>query len=498
MQRVYINLIANLVGRGGSIILSFTTLPIFVTLLSAEAYGLVGLYASILAVFSVLDLGISALLIREAARKMPSAAAPSPELGDLFRTLEMIAFGFFVLVTLGALLWLPGSADRLVNAQTLSAQEVLRSVQLITITAALRLPLMLGLGLLTGLQKQVTTNAIILGCNILRALAAIGMILWFDAGPVGFFAAQLAGTVIELLLAQIFAWRSPIGAWHRARVDFSSLKGRWHFSAGVAYISLSAALMAHVDRLIISGAVPLETFGYYAVSMTIAVGLVSMVYPATIAVNPELTALKERNEMARATRLYRTFTQLILVMCAPIALTLIVGGEGFLQLYLREGDKAAAVLRYFPQVMIGSLCAALVPLAHTVQIAFGQTGYIGKANTLYVIAYFPALFFILPLYGLEIQLYIYAAFQFLYALAILIWSARVALQSSIRDLVLRDIFVPILIGLPVVVLTHRTLAALGFGQGVTLGLTYLVTALAILACCGLAWEKLRAMRVRKG
>lgn len=496
MPLVYKNLIANMVGRGGSILLSFATLPLFVKLLSAEAYGLIGLYASVLTVFAVLDLGISALLTREAALQMPTKDNPSPELGQIFRTLEMVAFAIFVVVTFGALFILPSFASSTINASALSAYEVTLSLQLMTITGALRLPLTLSLGLLTGLQRQITTNSIILGCNFLRAGLALIAIIVFDAGLIGFFAAQIVGTVVELALAQWNAWRSPIGPYFRTTPRIGSLSGRWSFSGGVAYIALTAATMAHIDRIIISGRVPLEEFGYYSISMTIAMGILSIGYTATIALSPRLTNLKGLGEIQGALSIYRTFTNMIVVATVPLALTIIASSDVLLELYLGDPDTAFQTAKYLPIVCLGTLFSGLVPIAHTVQVAFGQTRFICIANTIYIAIYFPTLFIVLEMFGLLNLLYFWAALNGIYALTMLIQVGRVSLAGSLGAVVVRDNLLPISIGALCAFVASWYSTTVGLSGVTALILTYVAALTAVVACSRNLASKIQASIVR--
>jgi hypothetical protein len=62
------NLIANVLGQGWSGLMNFVFVPVYIALLGIEAYGLIGLYASLQALYYILDAGMSATLNRELAR----------------------------------------------------------------------------------------------------------------------------------------------------------------------------------------------------------------------------------------------------------------------------------------------------------------------------------------------------------------------------------------------------------------------------------------------
>ena len=62
------NIIANFAGSGWSALMGLIFLPFYIRLMGAESYGIVGIFVSLQAIFSILDLGLSQTLNREMAR----------------------------------------------------------------------------------------------------------------------------------------------------------------------------------------------------------------------------------------------------------------------------------------------------------------------------------------------------------------------------------------------------------------------------------------------
>ncbi len=62
------NILATLIGNGWTALLGIFFIPVYLHFLGIEAYGLVGFYATLLAFFILLDLGMGATLNREFAR----------------------------------------------------------------------------------------------------------------------------------------------------------------------------------------------------------------------------------------------------------------------------------------------------------------------------------------------------------------------------------------------------------------------------------------------
>src|SRR4249919_1412700 len=86
------NIIANALGRGWAGLISLIFLPLYLRYLGIESYGLVGLQTSLVALFSVLDFGLSTAINREFAA---SAARPeaTKEMRPVLTTLEVLYWG---------------------------------------------------------------------------------------------------------------------------------------------------------------------------------------------------------------------------------------------------------------------------------------------------------------------------------------------------------------------------------------------------------------------
>jgi len=83
------NLIFNYFGSFLIAIFQFITIPFYIKLLGKDAYGLVGFYSTLQAVFIIFDLGISATFNREMA-KASSQEGSGQYANNLFRTFEVL------------------------------------------------------------------------------------------------------------------------------------------------------------------------------------------------------------------------------------------------------------------------------------------------------------------------------------------------------------------------------------------------------------------------
>ena len=97
MSLIKQNIIANFGGRAWQALMSLAFVPLYIKFMGIESYGLVGVFASLQALFSVLDMGLSTTLNRELAR-LSVYPDKSDEMRNVVRTLEIIYWGMAVII----------------------------------------------------------------------------------------------------------------------------------------------------------------------------------------------------------------------------------------------------------------------------------------------------------------------------------------------------------------------------------------------------------------
>ena len=68
MSLIKKNILANFSGKAWQVLMSLAFVPLYIKFMGIESYGLVGIFASLLALFGLLDMGLSTTLNRELAR----------------------------------------------------------------------------------------------------------------------------------------------------------------------------------------------------------------------------------------------------------------------------------------------------------------------------------------------------------------------------------------------------------------------------------------------
>jgi hypothetical protein len=176
MAAVRWNILANLIGGAWATVLTLLIIPIQVKILGMEAFGLVGLIATLQIIFNVLDLGLSATITRSVASDTSSNHEHSRE---IVQTAATLYWGIALLI--GVLLgrqagWV---ADNWFNLKELSPDTVRMGIQVIALSLALRWPVTLYAGVISGLQRLEILNLLKSAVITVRLVGGVLVLLVF-------------------------------------------------------------------------------------------------------------------------------------------------------------------------------------------------------------------------------------------------------------------------------------------------------------------------------
>ena len=139
MSPVRLNILANYAGSFWNAVMGVIFIPLYIKFMGIESYTLVGVFASLLALFSVLDMGLSATMTREMARL--SALDPTGrDTRGLARTLEVIYWSVALLLGLAVIALAGPIAEHWVKPDRLQPSVVKQALMITGGVVALRWP----------------------------------------------------------------------------------------------------------------------------------------------------------------------------------------------------------------------------------------------------------------------------------------------------------------------------------------------------------------------
>jgi O-antigen/teichoic acid export membrane protein len=367
-----LNILANFVGRGWSSLIGLIFVPIYIRFLGVEAYGLIGIYASLVALLSVLDMGLSSTLSRELAR-LSVMTGREQESRDLVRTMELIYWGIGLAVGCTILAAAPLIARHWVNPQRLSASTIQHAILIMGGVAAFEWPAALYTGGLMGLQRQVLLNVIRGVAGTVQAIGAV-LILWRVSPTIlAYFWWQIAVVVVQAVVLAVALWSSLEPAERPAAFSPDLLRKHWRFAAGMTAIAFLSTILTQLDKVVLTRLLPLEAFGYYALAFSIASATSMLVQPIFGAVFPRLAQVAAGNEVPAAAQLYHRSCQLVAVVVLPVAVTIAFFSHEVLLLWIRNATTAVATWRLLSVIVIGSALNSVAMMPYALQLAYGWT-----------------------------------------------------------------------------------------------------------------------------
>jgi O-antigen/teichoic acid export membrane protein len=371
MEDVRKALAVSIGSRGFGAVLGLAALPLYVRLLGIEAYGVVGLFASLQVLVAFLDFGLAATLTRELA----AAGRDRERLAngrDVARTFEL-AYAL-VAVLIGILLAAVAGpvASHWVNLEGLTAEEVRRALVLAGAALACQWPVSLYGAGLAGLHLQTplaVSSSLFATVRVSLSLAA----LWHSPTLDSFFLAQIASALLQTGVTRAQMWRGLALAGHRPAPGMALLLRTRSFAGGMTAITITSILLVQMDKVILSYLLRLPDFGVYVVASSLATGLYVLISPVFSVVYPRLSALWGAGDVAGATGFYHASSQAMAALVLPLAVVMACFPAQ--ALFVLTGDpvlsrEGAWVLTF---LVAGSALNGLMNVPYALQLASGWT-----------------------------------------------------------------------------------------------------------------------------
>jgi O-antigen/teichoic acid export membrane protein len=392
------NMTANFAGSFWQGLMLFIFVPVYIKLVGIESWGLIGIFITLQAMSSILDLGMSNTLNREMAR-LSALKGREQEMRDLVRTLELLYWSIAALVGIIIVLLSPVIANHWVKASELSPKTIERALLLMGFAIALQMPVGFYSGGLIGLQRQVLLNAINIVATTLKSAGA-GLILWLVSPTIqAYFLWQIFVSVINIFMLAMFLKRRLRFGDNKAFFQKQLLKGIWKFAAGMSGIAVLSVILTQMDKVILTRMLSLETFGYYTLAGSVAMALGFVFTPVFSAVYPMFTQSVSLNDQEGLKRLYHKSCQFMSVLVLPAATVVALFSHEILLLWTQDPTTAQETYLLVSILVCGTSLNGLMYFPYALQLASGWTSLSFFKNVIAVILLVPLLIYMAGRYG---------------------------------------------------------------------------------------------------
>jgi O-antigen/teichoic acid export membrane protein len=310
---------------------AFFLAPVVIGTVGDGPYGVWALVESVLAYFSLLDLGIASCLVRYVARHR--ANRDWEALNRVASAcLAVFCAGGLVAALAGALA-LPWGLPRL-TAQLAGRGEAAAFAGLLLVNLALTLPLSVFPAILDGLEQYAAKSAVRVAVLVLRVAATLAVLRW-RPGLVGLAAVHTACTLLEnLALAALAFRRLPTLRLSARLIDRETLREVRGYSWYAFLAMLAGRISFQTDALVIGAFLPAAFITFFALAARPVEFAKSLLRTVTMTLTPTVSGLEARGDVAALGRMLCQATRAVLYLTVPVHLGLLLFGREFVSLWM--------------------------------------------------------------------------------------------------------------------------------------------------------------------
>lgn len=437
------SIISNYAGNLWVAIIGLVFVPVYLSYIGPEGYGLIGIFSSVQVVLSLLDSGLSVTLTRELSR-LGVLENTATSMRNLVKTLGTIYWGISLLAGALALCLSPLLAHHWVQPVALSPTTVTYAFMLLGLSVVFQFPVGFYSGGLMGLHRQVMLNVVRIIFATLKSVGAFLILAFVSKSVLAFFAWMLFVAALQALVMKILVWKSLPHAEQKAIFDKGEIKKNWRFAAGMTGIGLVTVLITQIDKVILSKLLLLEQFGYYTVATTLGYTLYNLVTPLTQSYFPKLSALASVHNTAELKKVYHQACQLVTIIIVPATMMLVFFSAKIIMVWTNNPVVVANTWEVTAIYALGTGLNALLFVPYQLTLAYGWTklGFYQNLILLFVMA--PVTILLVTHYGILGGAISWAAINILCFFITPFFIHKKVLPGELRSFFLQDCLLPVI------------------------------------------------------
>lgn len=438
------NLLAGLLNSIWSAIITLLSVPLYLKLLGAESYGLIGFFITTQALLTILDLGLSSTINREVARN--NAVKNKEKSADLLQMLAIIYWAIAAVIGISMLILSPWIAHSWLQSKNIDLKTLSTAVSLIGLVLACRWPIALYQGALLGAQKQVLQSSINIIMVTMSNLGAILVLMFLSKTIQAYFIWQAVVGMIYVLTIRFFALKE-VGKPDHFKFDILRLKSIWRFSAGMSGIALAGLALTQLDKVMLSKMLPLEAFGNYMLATLLVSGLYLLITPFYNLIYPRFSYLAIRNDEVNLYHLYSHGSRLLAAMLFSTASLLVVYSYDIVNIWTGDPNLALKVSPLVSILAMGSALHGVMYFPFALLLAYGKTNLALKINGLLLLLLAPLIYILTLKYGALGAALSWLVLHIIYVLFGTFMTHQALLKGIGTQWLLKDVGTPLLISI---------------------------------------------------
>ncbi len=350
----------------------FLAIPLYISALGSEQWGLLAVCLTVYAIFGVLDAGMSQVLPREVALRSLAPNDKKP-LAEIFLGFERIYWIMAVTAALTIYVSANKIASDWLNLGNLGRDQAVLTIQIVGLQFLAQFPAACYVGILNGTQSQVLLNKIQITFVTLKHISAVAIVSLILPTTLGYQIGIVVITALETLTLGFVAWRTVGCKRSHTKWNADEMRKVAGFALGLAATVVVGTITVQLDKIFLSGLVSVKDFGYYAIASQVSLMMLQVTYPITRATYPYLT---ENIGTTRLTKPINTqFLASLAFVTVPIALSFLLFPKELLSIWLHDQEIANAAAPVLSLLVLGTLANAIYCVPYLNWLAAGKSNY---------------------------------------------------------------------------------------------------------------------------
>lgn len=373
------NTLLNLIGQAVPLLVGVITIPFIVRGLGTERFGLLALARVVLGYFAIFDLGLGRATTKFVAEAL--GKDDEDQLPGLIWTAVMAQAILGLLGTLIVASITPLLVERILNIPV----QLLGETKAIFYILALSVPLILlsssFCGILEASQRFDLVNAVKIPSSVLTFLLPVVGLL---------FGLKLPAIVAVILITRFGGLLAFIAfTFHifpnvrKFSVHFSLFYHLFAFGGWVMVSNVVAPFLRYFDCFMIGALLSMSAIAYYSVPFDVIERLWIIPSSLVLTLFPAFSTLSGKNHYIKTQDLFLRSTKYLLILTAPVTLTLITFAKQILQMWLGSEFAQNSTI-VFQILAIGVLIGVLAPIPGAVLQGYGRPDIIAKLYLAYI------------------------------------------------------------------------------------------------------------------
>lgn len=392
------NIAANFFGNGWSAAINLIFIPIYLQHIGPEGYGLIGIFASLQVMLSLLDNGLSTSLNKELA-SLSIHPGNGQQMKNIVKTLGNAYWLLAIFAGCVAMALSPFIARHWVRPEALSIQTITLCFLLLGMSLMFQFPIGFYSGGLLGLQRQVMLNILKVLFATLKSVGALLVLVLVSNTVIAFFSWILLVSVLQALSYRYFLLYYMPHTRHAAVFDKRVLKKIGKFAAGMTAIGITSVLLTQTDKIILSKLLSLENFGYYTFAFAIGSVPYMIVTPVSQSYFPRLSMLAAKGDLDEVKRIYHQGCSLVTLLVVPFSMLLALFAKEILFIWTQNEVLVDHTWRITSIVAIAVALHCLMFMPYMLCLTYSHTKLALYTNIIILIALIPGIYFSSKEYG---------------------------------------------------------------------------------------------------